>query len=51
MEFQSAWLRTGDNEVIVFDLAPSAATPTLTGLATPILDGPVVDTSASTKQE
>jgi beta-galactosidase len=45
------WLRTGDNEIVVFDLAPSASAPTLAGLDTPILDGPVIDTSASTKQE
>ncbi|HWW98948.1 MAG TPA: beta-galactosidase [Edaphobacter sp.] len=45
------WLRKGANEIVVFDLNPSAATPTVSGLATPILDGPVIDTSASTKQE
>jgi beta-galactosidase len=45
------WLREGSNEIVVFDLNPSAATPTVTGLATPILDGPVIDTSASTRQE
>jgi beta-galactosidase len=45
------WLREGANEIVVFDLAPSAATPTVSGLPTPILDGPVIDTSASTKQE
>ena len=45
------WLHEGVNEIVVFDLAPSARAPTLAGLATPILDGPVIDTSASTKQE
>jgi beta-galactosidase len=45
------WLHKGSNEIVVFDLAPSASAPTLSGLATPILDGPVIDTSASTKQE
>jgi beta-galactosidase len=45
------WLHEGANEIVVFDLNPSAATPTVTGLATPILDGPVIDTSASAKQE
>ena len=59
------WLRQGDNEVVVFDLASSTSNPTapgnptlidfhirtVTGLATPILDGPVIDTSAATKQE
>jgi beta-galactosidase len=42
------WLRTGENEIIVFDLAPTTATPTVQGLATPILDGPVTDTSKDT---
>jgi beta-galactosidase len=37
------WLHEGTNEIVVFDLSPSAATPTVTGLATPILDGPVTD--------
>ena len=45
------WLREGTNEIVVFDLSPSTATPTVSSLATPILDGPVIDTSASTKQE
>ena len=38
------WLRKGTNEIIAFDLTPTSATPTLTGLATPILDGSVIDT-------
>jgi beta-galactosidase len=45
------WLRTGENEIIVFDLAPTTSTPTLQGLSTPILDGPVIDTSVTTTQE
>jgi beta-galactosidase len=45
------WLRTGENEIIVFDLAPTTSAPTLQGLATPILDGPVIDTSVTTTQE
>jgi beta-galactosidase len=45
------WLRPGDNEIVVFDLAPRASTPNVAGLATPILDGPVIDTSVSAKQE
>ena len=45
------WLRQGDNEVIVFDLSPTSSTPTLAGLANPILDGPVIDTSLTSKQE
>ncbi len=45
------WLHQGSNEVVVFDLAPSATMPTLAGLATPILDGPATDTSLTTKQE
>jgi beta-galactosidase len=39
------WLREGANEIVVFDLQPSAAKPHVAGLATPILDGPVTDTS------
>ena len=45
------WLHKGSNEIVVFDLAPSASTPTLTGLDTPILDGPVIDTSLARPQE
>jgi beta-galactosidase len=45
------WLRKGDNEIVVFDLNPSPAPPTIQGLSTPILDGPVIDTSIATKQE
>ena len=45
------WLRQGANEVIVFDLSPTSSTPTLAGLANPILDGPVIDTSLTSKQE
>ncbi len=41
------WLKTGSNEIVVFDLAPTSKTPTVEGLATPILDGPVIDTSLS----
>jgi beta-galactosidase len=39
------WLHEGTNEIVVFDLQPSASQPHVTGLATPILDGPVTDTS------
>ncbi len=45
------WLRQGTNEIVVFDLAPTGNTPTLAGLATPIIDGPVIDTSLTSKQE
>jgi beta-galactosidase len=45
------WLHEGSNEIVVFDLKPSATTPTVSGLATPILDGPVIDTSATARQE
>jgi beta-galactosidase len=45
------WLREGDNEIIVFDLQPSAAQPHVDGLATPILDGPVTDHSPFSKPE
>jgi beta-galactosidase len=45
------WLHQGTNEIVVFDLAPASNIPTVEGLATPILDGPVIDTSATAKQE
>jgi beta-galactosidase len=45
------WLHPGSNEVVIFDLAPTTDTPTVEGLATPILDGPVIDTSIAAKQE
>ena len=45
------WLKTGDNEIVVFDLAPTSSTPTVAGLATPILDGPVLDNSPTGKPE
>jgi beta-galactosidase len=45
------WLHQGSNEIVVFDLSPSASTPTVTGLATPILDGPVTDNSPTGKPE
>jgi beta-galactosidase len=45
------WLRQGTNEVTVFDLSPTSSTPTLAGLANPILDGPIIDTSLTSKQE
>jgi beta-galactosidase len=45
------WLRKGDNEIVIFDLKPSAGPLTVSGLATPILDGPVIDTSIAAKQE
>ena len=45
------WLKTGDNEIVVFDLAPASSTPTVAGLATPILDGPVPDNSPTGKPE
>jgi beta-galactosidase len=53
------WLRQGDNELVVFDLASSTSNPTypgnptfiqsnirtVTGLAAPILDAPVAETA------
>jgi beta-galactosidase len=39
------WLRTGENEIIVFDLQPSSETPTVAGLDHPILDAPVAETA------
>jgi beta-galactosidase len=44
------WLCKGANEIIVFDMAPTADEPHVTGLNHPILDGPVTDTATS-KQE
>ena len=59
------WLRQGDNEVVVFDLASFTSNPTapgnpnltglhsrtLTGLAEPILNGPVPDQATRPQQE
>ncbi len=59
------WLRQGNNEVVVFDLASSPSNPTapgnpnltglhsrtLTGLANPILNGPVPDQATRPQQE
>jgi beta-galactosidase len=46
------WLHQGSNEIVVFDLTPHATAPTVSGLDTPILDGPVIDTSTTrTAQE
>ena len=39
------WLRAGENEIIIFDLQPSSARPTVAGLAAPILDAPVAETA------
>jgi beta-galactosidase len=41
----ATWLRKGENEIVIFDLSPSSSQPHVTGLATPILDGPVADNS------
>jgi beta-galactosidase len=45
------WLHEGNNEIIVFDLAPTTSAPTLAGLSTPILDGPVPPSSSTSPQE
>jgi beta-galactosidase len=45
------WLRAGTNEIVVFDLQPTAAQPHVAGLDTPILDGPVADNSPLSKPE
>jgi len=45
------WLRKGSNEIIVFDLAPWQQTPKLSGLAEPILNGPVPDQVTRPQQE
>jgi beta-galactosidase len=44
-------LKIGTNEVVVFDLKPTAAVPQLSGLDHPILDAPVADQSGNRKQE
>ncbi|CAN5723970.1 beta-galactosidase [soil metagenome] len=44
------WLRKGRNEIVAFDLLPTATTPHVAGLAQPILDGPTPDKTKS-KQE
>ena len=45
------WLRTGENEIIVFDLQPTSNHPTVAGLATPILDAPVAETAPLNQPE
>jgi hypothetical protein len=45
------WLHEGNNEIVIFDLTPSTDTPTLTGLASPILDGPVTEFSPTRTKE
>jgi beta-galactosidase len=44
------WLHKGHNEIVVFDLLPSATPPHVSGLDHPILDGPVSN-SATSRQE
>jgi Glycosyl hydrolases family 35 len=44
------WLQKGTNEIIIFDLIPSATLPHVTGLDHPILDGPVSDQTTSPQQ-
>jgi beta-galactosidase len=46
------WLRTGTNEIVVFDLMPPAGkTPQVTGLPEPILNAHVADQSGNRKQD
>jgi beta-galactosidase len=45
------WLHEGNNEIIVFDIAPTTSEPILAGLATPILDGPVPHSSSTSPKE
>ena len=45
------WLRTGENEIIVFDLQPSSDHPTVAGLAAPMLDAPVAETAPLNQPE
>jgi beta-galactosidase len=44
------WLHKGGNQIVVFDLAPQSERPHVSGLAQPILNGPVADQSTK-KQE
>ena len=44
------WLQKGDNEIVIFDLIPSASPPRVAGLDHPILDGPVSDQTTSPQQ-
>jgi len=45
------WLKVGSNEIVVFDLKPTAAIPHVSGLDHPILNAPVADQSGNRKQE
>jgi len=44
------WLLKGDNEIVVFDMMPTAIPPHVSGLDHPILDGPVPDQTKSSQQ-
>ena len=43
------WLKTGQNEIVVFDMLPTAR-ESVAGLDHPILNGPVTDQTTSTQQ-
>jgi beta-galactosidase len=45
------WLKQGQNEIVVFDLKPTAASPSVAGLDHPILNAAVADQSGNRKQE
>ena len=44
------WLQKGSNEIVVFDMSPTAIPPHVAGLDHPILDGPVPDQTKSSQQ-
>jgi beta-galactosidase len=44
------WLRAGVNELVIFDLLPPSTTPTVSGLAEPILNAPVADPTGNRVQ-
>ncbi|HEY6374421.1 MAG TPA: beta-galactosidase [Edaphobacter sp.] len=44
------WLQQGTNEIVVFDMLPTAIPPHVSGLDHPILDGPVPDQTKSSQQ-
>jgi beta-galactosidase len=46
------WLKRGENEIVVFDMLPTAGVlPHVSGLDHPILDAPVTDQSGNRKQD
>jgi beta-galactosidase len=44
------WLHQGNNQIVVFDLAPQSEHPHVAGLDQPILNGPVADQSTKAQE-